>query len=592
MYMNQTRFPFPLPQNPLADDLRRHADPVNGPFSVTATIPTLDEIIDWQEGRCFFDFGYYRFIDSPPLYRIQQGLQVHYQIRHCLLYTSFQSAALELLDYLLFTKPRMRIKLVSDHEAGAPFSIESSLSVLKTKVCLVNPARIETFLPFSREKDELLVINVRDPGAFIETRESFLKAAKSSRIPIVLLSGGFPPKERGSRLINYWVFPMNKASDEVGAGAILSNLDRQMEELKKLRIQRGPILSSRDAAFFLGESELPAESRKEELIERLCEMENARYGFLFPSGMQAISTLMNLLRRPEKAKIIAIGHLYTDTYALLTHAKQRIPVENRFIGVDEMDQFQNALSDQIAAIITETITNPLNDVPDLESILERARAHQIPVIVDNTFATPSNCKPLQLGVDFVVHSTTKYLNGTNDHGGGVILLNDAEMVTRIRLYQQQWGNDLSSQESAVLWEQIQDFEKRMQRFQANALQVSEFLQKHPGVDRLYFHNLPSHRSYHVSRRLLKGPGSVMSFTLKRPGLEGLRQFYDAPLLHILKAPSLGSNQTILCPYTMLAHYHESDECLDAIGLPRYLIRLSVGCEEQIKPVIDSLDQAL
>ena len=592
MFMNKTRFPFPLPQNPSTDDIRRHAEPVAGPFSVTATIPTLDEIIDWQEGHCLFNFGYYRFIDSPQLYRIQQGLQIHYQFRHCLLYTSFKSAAMELLDYLLFTKPQMRIKLVSDHETGASFSIESSLSALNTTVCLVNPARIETFLPFSKEKDELLVINVRNPNAFIETHESFLRDAKSSRVPIVLLSEGFPQKERCSRLINYWVFPLNKASDEVRAGAILSNLDRQMEELKKLRMQRGPILSSRDAAFFLGESESPPDSRKEELTEQLREMENARYGFLFPSGMQAISTLLNLLRRPEKAKIIAIGHLYTDTYALLSHAKQRIPVENYFIGVDEMDQFQNALSDQIAAIITETITNPLNDVPDLETILEKARPHQIPVIVDNTFATPSNCQPLQLGVDFVVHSTTKYLNGMNDHGGGVILLNDAEMVTRIRLYQQQWGNDLSSLESAVLWEQIQDFENRMQRFRTNALQVSEFLRKHPGVDRLYFHNLPSHRSYRISQRLLKGPGSVMSFTLKRPGLEGLRQFYDAPLHHILKAPSLGSNQTILCPYTMLAHYHESDECLEAIGLPRYLIRLSVGCEQQIKPVIDSLNQAL
>ena len=84
----------------------------------------------------------------------------------------------------------------------------------------------------------------------------------------------------------------------------------------------------------------------------------------------------------------------------------------------------------------------------------------------------------------------------------------------------------------------------------------------------------------------------MSFTLTRPGMAGLRQFYDAPLQHILKAPSLGSNQTILCPYTLLAHYHESDEVLEELGLSRYLIRLSVGCEENIERVIDSLDQAL
>ena len=590
--MKKSCFPFPLPQNPFPDKSRRQAEPVNGPFSITATIPTLDEIVAWQEGHCHFNFGYYRFIDSPQLCRIQEGLQIHYQIRHCLLYTSFKSAAMELLDYLMMSKPQMRIKLVSDWDGGAPFSIESSLAALNTTIYPVTPAQLETLLPFSKEKEELLVINVKDPFTFIETYESFLQAAKSCRIPIIMLSAEFPQKQWPSGLINYWVFPLNQSSDTVNAGALLSNQDRQMKELKTLRMQRGPILSSRDASFFLGEVKEPMQSHKEELIAQLCKMENARYGFLFPSGMQAISTLLNLLKRPEKAQIIAVGHLYTDTYALLTHAKQRIIVENRFIGVDEMIQFPDAVSEQIAAIITETITNPLNDVPDLETILERARLHQIPVIVDNTFATPCNCKPLDLGVDFVIHSTTKYLNGMNDHGGGVILLNDGEMVTRIRNYQQQWGNDLSSLESAVLWERIQDFEKRMQLFQVNALQVVEFLQQHPGIEKLYFHKLPSHRSFHVSQQLLNGPGSVMSFTLKRAGLEGLRQFYDAPLPHILKAPSLGSNQTILCPYTLLAHYHESDESLDAIGLPRYLIRLSVGCEQQIKPVIDSLEHAL
>ncbi len=590
--MNKTRFPFPLPRNPFPDKSRRQAEPVSGPFSITATIPTLDEIIDWQEGHCNFNFGYYRIIDNPQLHRIQEGLQFHYQIRHCLLYTSFKSAALELLDYLLLAKPQMRLKVVTDLAVGAPFSIKASLCALNTKIFPVTPAQLKSLHPFSKEKDELLLVNVRDPFVFMETHECFLREAKSYRIPIIMLSGGFPEKQWPSSLVNYWVFPLNQANQAINAGVLLSNLDRQMEELKTFRIQRGPVLSIRDAAHFLGELEATSHSHKEELIQQFCEMENARYGFLFPSGMQAISTLLNLLRNPGKAQIIAVGHLYTDTYAILTHAKQRVPVENHFIGVDDMARFPDIMSDQTAAIITETITNPLNDVPDLEAILERARPRQIPVIVDNTFATPSNCKPLNLGVDLVLHSTTKFFNGMNDHAGGVVLLNDAEMATRIRKYQQQWGNELSSLESAVLWERMQDFEERMQRFRKNAMQVAEFLQQHPGIARLYFHKLPSHRSYHVSQRLLKGPGSVMSFTLQRSGLEGLRHFYDAPLPHILKAPSLGSNKTILCPYTLLAHFHESDESLDAIGLPRYLIRLSVGCEQQIKPVIESLDQAL
>ena len=591
--MAETRFSISLPHNLSSGEPLRKLKPVAGPFSVTAIYSCLDEILEWQEGRCHFDYGYYRFVDNPLLSRIQEGLQAHYQIRHCLTYTSLKTAAMELLDYLLLSKPKMTLKVISDWEENEPFSIVPSLSALHTSLCTATPDDFSVLSPFSEVRDELLVINVRQPFQFIETQGEFLQKVKAYRLPIIFISDQFPEKLWSAQLINYWVLPLNSSQHSVAGGAILSNMDRQMAELKGLRLQRGPILSSRNAAYFLGEIDAGKNSYQDELIQGLCNLEQARYGFLFPSGMQAITTLLTLLRRPGKAQIIAVGHLYTDTYALLTYAKQRTgAIENIFIGVDEMEQLPKVMNKQTAAIITETITNPLNDVPDLETITRLAKKHQIPVIVDNTFATPSNCNPLDLGVDYVLHSTTKYFNGRNDHGGGIVLLNDSEAAAKIKKYQDQWGNELSPLESAILWERLQDFEERMERFQTNALQVAEFLQHHPGIEKLYFHRFPSHRSYQVSQRIVKGPGSVMSFTLKRPGLEGLRQFYDAPLQHILKAPSLGSNQTILCPYTLLAHYHESDEVLEELGLSRYLIRLSVGCEENIEFVIDSLDQAL
>lgn len=591
--MTETRLPISLPQNLSIGASLRKGIPVSGTFSVTAILASLEEILEWQEGRCGFDYGYYRFVDNPLLCRIQEGLKAYYQIRHCCVYTSLKTATMELLDYLLLSKPQMTLKLISDFEESDFFSIASSLLGLNTAFCSTSPDELSALSPLSEARDELLVINVRQPLQFLETHHDFLQKVKSHRIPIIVVSAQFPEKNWPAPLVNYWVLPLNSAQQSVVGGAILSNMDRQIAELKELRIQRGPILSSRNAAYFLGEIDSGRDSHKNQLIERLCNLEKARHGFLFPSGMQAITTLLNLLRRPGKSQIIAVGHLYTDTYALLTDAKQRTgTVENIFIGVDEMEQLPGAINEQTAVIITETITNPLNDVPDLEAITALAQKHKIPVIVDNTFATPSHCNPLDLGVDYVLHSTTKFFNGKNDHAGGVILLNDSAAAVKIKEYQQRWENELSSLESAVLWERLQDFEERMARFQKNAIQVAEFLQPHPGIERLYFHSFPSHRSYHVSQRILNGSGSVMSFTLKRPGLEGLRQFYDAPLQHILKAPSLGSNQTILCPYTLLAHYHESDEFLEELGLSRYLIRLSVGCEDNIKPVMDSLDQAL
>ena len=591
--MTEPRFSISLPHNLSAGESLHKLKPVAGPFSVTATYACLDEIVEEQEGRCKNDYGYYRFVDNPLLCRIQEGLQAHYQIRHCLAYTSLKTAALELLDYLLLSKAKMTLKVVSDWGEHEPFSIVSSLSELNTSLSMAPPSDLSVLSPFSEGKDELLVINVQQPLQFIRTQEKFLEQVKSHRIPIIVVSDRFPEKLWPARLIHYWVLPLNSTQHSVVGGAILSNMDRQMDELQGLRMQRGPILSSRNAAYFLGEIDEGKASYQEKLIQRLCQLEQARYGFLFPSGMQAITTLLMLVRRPGKAQIIAVGHLYTDTYALLTYAKQRTGrIENIFIGVDEMERLPGVVNEQTAAIITESITNPLNDVPDLEAITRLAQKHKIPVIVDNTFATPHNCKPLNLGVDYVLHSTTKFFNGKNDHGGGIILLNNAGAAAKIKKYQDHWGNELSPLESAILWERLQDFEERMARFQTNALQVAEFLQQHPGIEKLYFHSFPSHRSYQVSQRIINGAGSVMSFTLTRPGMAGLRQFYDAPLQHILKAPSLGSNQTILCPYTLLAHYHESDEVLEELGLSRYLIRLSVGCEENIERVIDSLDQAL
>ncbi len=596
-----TRLPISLPDNSLNSESLRKAEPVGGPFTVTATLVSIDDILDWQEGRCNFDYGYYRFIDNPTLCQIQEGLQTYYQVRHCLLYTSFKTAAMELLDYLLLTKPQMRIKVVCDLEENSLASLEHSYPGLYTSVSIVSPSNASELFPLSNAKDEILVINVQHPLSFLKAHSDFLQSAKAARIPILVASEKFPEKMRKGPtepetlhpLVNYWIFPLQDKVHPVTGGVILSKLDRQMTELKELRKQRGPILSSRDAAYFLGQIDAPRNNHGEQVIRRLCDLENAQHGFLFSSGMGAITTILSLLRSPGKVQIIVVGLLYTDTYALMTYAKQRIGrVENVFLGVEELDQLPDVINEQTAAIITETMTNPLSDVPDLETITHIAKQHHVPVIVDNTLATPVNCKPLDLGADYVIHSTTKYFNGKNNHGGGAILLNDTQVAEKIRKYQEQWGNVLSSLESVVLWKNLHDFEERMQLFQKNAIQIAEFLEQHPGVEKVYCPWLPSHRSYQAAQKILTGPGSVISFTLKQPGLEGLRLFYDAPLDHILKAPSLGSNQTILCPYTLLAHYHEPDDALAELELSRYLIRISVGCEMEIKPVMDSLDQAL
>ena len=155
-----------------------------------------------------------------------------------------------------------------------------------------------------------------------------------------------------------------------------------------------------------------------------------------------------------------------------------------------------------------------------------------------------------------------------------------------------WNDGMSPREAAALEQGLATLPVRMERFNANARLVADALSRHPAVGRLYFNGLPSHRSHATAQRILGGPSGVMSFTLARDGLEALRAFYDSPMPGITKEPSLGSDRTLLCPYTLLTHYHETDEALAAIGLPRYLVRVSVGCEPDVGPVIECLERAL
>jgi len=260
--------------------------------------------------------------------------------------------------------------------------------------------------------------------------------------------------------------------------------------------------------------------------------------------------------------------------------------------VHEVPALERLINDQTAAVITETITNPLNDVPDLPAIARITRARGIPLVVDNTLATPLNCTPMTWGADLVIHSTTKFLNGSNDHGGGAVVVRNAQLEQILEPGFRQWDSGMSPLEAAVLEEHMKDFPQRMRRFNANAARIASLLEGHPGVGRLFFNGVPSHPSFATAQKILTGPGSVVSFSLANDSMEGLRAFYDPPLPHILKAPSLGSDVTLLCPYTLLTHYEEPDEALESLGLSRYLVRIAVGSEKDIGPVEESLDAAL
>jgi cystathionine gamma-lyase / homocysteine desulfhydrase len=394
--------------------------------------------------------------------------------------------------------------------------------------------------------------------------------------------------------VRFYVAGFRATRDCVGAGAILGNADRVMDRLSDQVKRRGPTLSSRTAASFLGGSAaaapaaatFPGNGAPARVADALCRLEGGTHAFLYSSGMSAITRVLDLLRSPEKPNIVAVGHLYNDTYQTLRLGP------NTFVGVDELDALEGLVSGTTAAILTETITNPLSDVPDLDLLSRVARSRGIPLVVDNTIATPANCHPFEHGADFVIHSTTKYLNGANDHAGGAVIVRDPLLGKRLGDFQLLLNDQMSPLEALALERNLASFTQRMSQFNENARKVAEFLAGHRGVERVFFNSLPSHRSFATARRLLRGPGSVISFTLVKATWERLRAFYDSELRGIVKAPSLGSDVTLLCPYTLLTHYDDTDEELAEIGLPRFLLRVSVGCEDSVDQVLDSLDRAL
>ena len=584
----------------------RKVQAVGGAHTITGTLPTLADLTAFKEGTAEFDHGYYRFVSHPRLRRLEEELKSRFRCRHCRLAESLETSLLELLLCLRRPGTPSRIVILAEEGATPPFSDVTFFPACDREGVTVLLLPKGCGIPADLGRDDVLlaVLGERPRGPDAPAAEvaggtaaaAEGAPASGATIVAVMSSTGHrlpepPPDVPGVR---FWVLGLHAARDAAQAGAVLGNADRVMDGLYQQMKRRGPILSSRAADCLMDANACGADAdAPDRVAEALCRLEGGSHAFLYCSGMTAITRVLDLLRRPGRSQVVAIGHLYNDTFETLRLERRAAGEEtNRFLGVDELDALDGCVGGQTALILTETITNPLSDVPDLEVLSRVARARGVPLVVDNTLATPENCRPLDFGADYVIHSTTKYLNGRNDHGGGAVIVRDPQSARLLADCQARMHDRMCPLDAAVLEGNLRSLRERMGRFNENARRVASFLAGHRGVKGVFFNGLPSHRSYATARRLLRGAGSVISFTLVRDTWEGLRAFYDSPLSGITKAPSLGSDVTLLCPYTLLTHYDDTDEELAAIGLPRFLLRIAVGCEEDIAPVLESLEEAL
>lgn len=372
------------------------------------------------------------------------------------------------------------------------------------------------------------------------------------------------------------------------AGAALVESAEDAAELHERNRRRGGSLSGRVVAAMLGESEpLVDPGEAGNCVGTLKRLEHAEHAMFYPSGMGAVTAVLDEALTADRPRLLVPGNVYRDTHLLLEEQKWAgREVRTVFLNTHDLEGLERRIGDaDVAGVFVETVTNPLIEIPDLPAIASLCERAGKPLLVDNTMAGPLNATPLDLGATVVIHSTSKYLSGSNTHGGGVALTNDPDWADRLEAARNRYRNELSLLEYPPLWAGLRTFPERMPRFNRNGEALAAMLRTHPAVETVYYGN-------QGRPEWLRGLGSVVSCDLAGASLEKVAAFFDQPLPGVIKAPSLGSDRTLFCPYVLLAYYEKSEAYLRDSNLSKYLLRFAAGCEEEFDPVVRGISDAL
>ena len=326
------------------------------------------------------------------------------------------------------------------------------------------------------------------------------------------------------------------------------------------------------------------------LEEKIAALEEGEAAVAMSSGMGAISsTLWTILKAGDH--IVTDKTLYGCTFALMCHGLTRFGVEVSFVDTSNLEEVKNAMKENTRVVYLETPANPNLKIVDLEEISKIAHTNpNTLVVVDNTFATPYIQKPLKLGVDIVVHSVTKYLNGHGDVIAGLVVTNKtlADQIRFIGL-KDMTGAVLGPQDAYYIVRGMKTFEIRMERHCKNAKAVAKFLDKHPKIEKVYYPGLETHEGYNIVKKQMKDFGGMISFELKGGYEAGKTLLNNLKLCSL--AVSLGDTETLIQHPASMTHSPYTKEEREAAGITDGLVRLSVGLEN-VEDIIADLEQGL
>ncbi|WP_276484994.1 trans-sulfuration enzyme family protein [Paraflavitalea pollutisoli] len=320
----------------------------------------------------------------------------------------------------------------------------------------------------------------------------------------------------------------------------------------------------------------------------LATLEGGEVGLAFSSGLAAIDAIAKLLKTGDE--IIAVDDIYGGAYRLFTQVYQQFGIKINFVDTSDPANILDAITPQTKLIWLETPTNPTLKISDIEAIGKIAKAHNILFCVDNTFATPALQKPLLLGADIVVHSATKYLGGHSDLIAGAVVTKDKELGARIKFFQNACGNILGPFDSWLVIRGIETLHLRLRQHCTTALEIAQFLQTHPAVDKVYYPGLATHPNHAIAKKQSKGFGGIVTFSLKQDTVEAATGF--ATSTHLFKlAESLGGIKSLISHPATMTHKTIPADKRQSAGVVDSLLRLSIGLEEA-EDLIEDLQAAL
>jgi len=322
------------------------------------------------------------------------------------------------------------------------------------------------------------------------------------------------------------------------------------------------------------------------LETNIAALEGAKFGFAFASGMAAIDTTLKLVKGGDH--VLLGNNTYGGTFRLFNRILSSYGVEFDVVDTTDVLSLEQYFKPNTKLVFVETPTNPVMSVTDLAAVSELAHARGAKVVCDNTFMSPYFQRPIEHGVDIVVHSTTKYLNGHSDSVGGFVALNNEEDAEWIKFVQNSVGAILSPFDSFLVLRGTKTLAVRMEAHDKNGRQVAAFLEEHPRVERVYYPGLTSHAQHEIAKRQQSGFGGMVSF--ETGSLENARKVLDSVKLCTL-GESLGGVETLISHPATMTHAAVPEDSRAKLGITDGLVRISVGIED-VEDIIEDLDQAL